>query len=293
MTAPTLRFPRLAEAREHLLPLAVGGVLFVLLFARPAVLLADDWWNDPEAGHGLLLAPVALWLAWRAGLAPRRTAAPVSGAILLAGAVLLRWLAGLAMELLTLRLSLVGALAGLVVFAWGWGQLRRWWLPTVLLALAIPLPDVIVGTLALPLQFVASKFGAALLASRSVPVRLDGNLISLPGHQLFVTEACSGLRSLTALVSLGVLAGGLWLRTAWGRLALVALTIPVAVFLNGIRVFLTGFLVFFVDPKLGEGFMHATEGWLIFVVAFAILGGLGWLIGRLEGRPRPAEAPRA
>lgn len=60
--------------------------------------------------------------------------------------------------------------------------------------------------------------------------------------------------------------------------------IPVAVLLNGVRVFLTGFLVFFVDPKLGEGFMHMTEGWAMFVIAFAILGGFAWAIAWLENR---------
>jgi exosortase/archaeosortase family protein len=63
---------------------------------------------------------------------------------------------------------------------------------------------------------------------------------------------------------------------------LIAAAIPVAMLLNGIRVFLTGFLVFYVDPKLGEGFMHVTEGWIIFVVAFAILGGIAALLNHAE-----------
>ena len=102
------------------------------------------------------------------------------------------------------------------------------------------------------------------------------------GHRLFVTEACSGLRSLTALLSLGVLIGGLWLKYPVTRVILLALAIPVAVLINGVRVFLTGFLVFFVSPALGEGFMHVTEGWLMFIVAFGILGFLAWVAGRLE-----------
>ena len=60
--------------------------------------------------------------------------------------------------------------------------------------------------------------------------------------------------------------------------------IPVAMFLNAIRVFLTGFFVFYVDPRMGEGVMHFTEGWVIFVVAFAILGGLAWIVARAERR---------
>jgi exosortase/archaeosortase family protein len=63
---------------------------------------------------------------------------------------------------------------------------------------------------------------------------------------------------------------------------LLAVAVPVAIVLNGIRVFLTGFLVYFIDPKLGEGFMHITEGWLIFVVAFLLLGGFAWALLKAE-----------
>jgi exosortase/archaeosortase family protein len=52
--------------------------------------------------------------------------------------------------------------------------------------------------------------------------------------------------------------------------------------LNGLRVFLTGFLVFYVDPRLGEGLMHYTEGWALFVVAFTIIGSLAWILARGE-----------
>jgi exosortase/archaeosortase family protein len=53
---------------------------------------------------------------------------------------------------------------------------------------------------------------------------------------------------------------------------------------NAFRVFLTGFLVFWVDPKLGEGFMHLSEGWLLFVIAFVILGAFTWMVSRVEHR---------
>jgi EpsI family protein len=58
------------------------------------------------------------------------------------------------------------------------------------------------------------------------------------------------------------------------------------VVLNGVRVFLTGFLVLFVSPKTAEGFSHMTEGWLMFVVAFAILAGVTWVAVKLENKVR-------
>lgn len=271
-------------------PIAIAALAAVILFTLPATTLVRDWWHDPEAGHGLLLAPLAFWLAWRRGLSPARAANPALGLGVLLAAVLLRYLGGLAAELFTLRFSMVLAGAGLTIFVWGPGQLRRWWLPFVLLVLAIPLPVLVTNALALPLQFKASSMGAALLEWRAVPVKLSGNVIQLPGRQLFVTEACSGLRSLAALVSLGVLVGGLWLRTPLGRIVVLALTIPVAIVVNAVRVFLTGFLVYFVDPKLGEGFLHLTEGWLLFVVAFVILGGVTWVAARAEDRLKDGDA---
>jgi exosortase len=270
--------------------MAATGVVFAVLFWSPMTTLGRDWWSDPDAGHGLLLAPVALYLAWKRGLAPGARGQAAAGLFILFAAVLLRYASGLAAELFTMRASMMGALFGLVVFYLGFRQLLHWWLPASLLVLSIPLPDVVLGSLALPLQFRASAMGAALLEWRQVPVALDGNVLRLPDRSLFVTEACSGLRSLASLISLGLLIGGLWLRHPASRLALLAAAIPVAMLLNGIRVFLTGFLVYYVDPKLGEGFMHVTEGWIIFVVAFAILGGIAALLSQAETLGRRKRA---
>ncbi len=268
---------------RELAPFVAATAAFLLLFSQPAVLLFRDWWNDPDAGHGLLLAPLAIWLAWRRGLVPAQPARWL-GLLTLAAGVAVRYLSGLAAELFTMRFSMVIAAIGLILFFRGFRQALHWWLPIILITLSIPIPDVLTNSLALPLQLKASQWGAALLQARHVPVLLAGNIIRLPGRDLFVTEACSGLRSLTALLALGVLVGGLWLRHPVSRLLLVALAIPVAMVVNAVRVFLTGFLVHWVDPSLGEGFMHLSEGWLLFVVAFLILGAFTWGVGTIEHR---------
>ena len=132
----------------------------MVLFAEPLVTLGRDWWSVPEAQHGLLLFPVAVYLSWRAGLAsaaPR----PVVGLALLALAVVVRYLSGLAAELFTMRGSMLVALCGLIVGARGTAQLRRWWLPLVLVALSIPIPAVVLGAVTFALQLKASALGAA------------------------------------------------------------------------------------------------------------------------------------
>jgi exosortase len=282
---PRLRAVRESVRRLHrreLAPTVVGATAFAILFWEPIVTLGRDWWSNPEAGHGLLLGPVAIFLAWRRGVLKDTRAQPLLGIILLVGAVLLRYLSGLAAELFTLRMSLLGAIIALIVFAAGVRQLSHWWLPVTLLFLSIPLPAVLLNSLSLPLQLEASAIGTRLLEWRQVPTALSGNIIHLPGRSLFVSEACSGLRSITALLSLGVLIGGIWLRTPWSRLILTLAAIPVAMILNGIRVFLTGFFVYYLDPRLGDGFMHYTEGWALFVAALAILAAMGWLFAQTE-----------
>jgi exosortase len=273
-------------------PWVAAAAAFTLLFWRPITGTADLWWNDPDVGHGLLLVPTAAFLAWRAGLSPDRRGQALIGGLMLAGAVALRYLSALAAELFTMRLSVLAAMFAIVVFLWGIKQLRHWWLPVVLLLLSVPLPEMLISTLSLPLQFTASEIGAALLDWRHVPAGLDGNVILLARPtpdggfiavtHLFVTEACSGLRSLSALLALGFLIGGIWLQTGWARAVLVLIAIPIAVGLNSIRVFLTGFAVYYIDEALGEGVMHYTEGWAMFMAAFVVLGGAAWLLGRAE-----------
>lgn len=280
--ANALARPATGLSATRALPWAAMAILFVALFWAPMANTARVWWTNPDAGHGLLLGPLAVFLAWKRGLVVGSRAQPILGALLLLAAVALRYVSGLATELFTMRLSVVGAAIGLIVFAWGVRQVLHWWLPVALLLLSVPLPEIVLGALALPLQFKASQMGAALLEWRHVPVQLAGNVINLPGHQLFVTEACSGLRSLSALLALGLLTGGLFLSTALGRALLFLIAIPIAILLNGIRVFLTGFFVYFVDPALGEGLMHYTEGWVMFVAAMAILGGTAWVLSRGE-----------
>jgi exosortase len=276
------------------LPLGAALTLFAALYAKPAYLLIRDWtnFNNPDSGTGLLLAPLAFWFAFKTGVKEERRPAVVLGISMLLAAIGLRFVSDLAAELFTMRVSMLMGAAGVILWFFGVRQLLAWWLPFVLLGLAIPLPELVIAKLTAPLQLVASKIGASLIAWRNIPVLLNGNVIRIPGHDLFVAEACSGLRSLTALVNLGVLLGAMLLARPWSRVTLLVLAVPMAILINGFRIFLTAFLVFFISPEAGTGFMHTTEGWLMFVIAFASLGAVASLLlfieGKLDRRGQPA-----
>ena len=283
-------FPRLTS--RSVAPTMITLVAFAVLFWQPFHTLLSDWWTVPDAGHGLLLGPAAAWFAWRAGSAPSSRPSPILGITILLVAIVLRYGSGLAAELFTMRVSMLMALVGLTTYFGGAPQLRHWWLSFVLLLLSVPLPELVTQALALPLQFRASELGASLLEMRQVPVRLAGNVIRIPGHELFVTEACSGLRSLTALISMAVLIGAVFLRTATARVTILLVAIPIAILVNGVRVFITGFLMYHVQPSLGSGFMHATEGWLLFLASISLLSGFAGLV-RLTERRVPGHPANA
>lgn len=249
---------------------AVAAAAFLVLYGPTLQDLFLQWWSSPDYHHGFLLAPIAAWLAW-----DRRVERPSPdvkwGLAVLAGAVGLFLAGTVAAELFTQRVSAVAVLAGLVLYYLGREQLRAWWLPFALLLFTIPIPEVVLGTVTLPLQLFASKVAVELMEFRRIPVLLSGNVIRIPGQELFVAEACSGLRSLSALFGLTLLFGGTGLAGAWSRVALMVVALPAALAANAFRVFATGYLGYYFGEGATEGAMHQAAGLAVFVMA---LGGV-------------------
>ena len=91
-------------------------------------------------------------------------------------------------------------------------------LPILLLIFAIPLPYFINSTLSWRLQLLSSQLGVAVIRLFQIPVYLEGNVIDLGNYKVQVVEACSGLRYLYPLMSLGFLAAYFFQAPLWKRL---------------------------------------------------------------------------
>jgi exosortase len=118
----------------------------------------------------------------------------------------------------------------------------------------------------------------------------EGNVIVLSETTLEVAEACSGIRSLQALMALGTVYGYFTQSAAWKRWALLVLSVPIAIVANALRVSGTGFLAHFWGIELAQGFYHTFAGWLVFLVAFALLLGCGSALARVgHGRSGPSD----
>ena len=120
-----------------------------------------------------------------------------------------------------------------------------------------------------------------------IPVLRDGNILELASQKLSVVEACSGIRSLLSLSFLSLVYAYFFDKRVWMRWVLLAATIPIAILANSGRVTITGVLSE-INPELARGFFHSLEGWIIFLIALVMLGGLHLLINRFTGK-RPAE----
>lgn len=148
--------------------------------------------------------------------------------------------------------------------------------------------------------------------------------------KLEVVEACSGIRSLMTLLTLAVVFayfthprnhdgdrdgdgdGGMngggncpedrgilssavqRLKTYgfWRSAIIVASAVPIAIFTNALRVSGTGVLARYYGTKVADGFFHSFSGWVIYIVAFLLLFGVGWLVERVKPRSAAGSPAR-
>ena len=259
-------------AKQYYKALIIGAGVAVL-YNEVLRELAFDWWNNPDYSHGLLLPIVTLYLIWqkKGVLADSPTAPSKFGLMVMLGSLGLLFAGHLGAEFFISRVSLLLFLGGLVLFFFGWKHLRMVSFPLGLLFLAIPLPAVIFYQLTFPLQLIASQLATFFLETSMVPVLREGNVIVLPNITMEVAEACSGIRSLFSLMTLTILYGYFLEGRTSFRLVLIGMTVPLALFTNGLRITGTGILTQYVSPAAAEGFFHSFSGWIVFVIAFASL----------------------
>jgi exosortase len=206
------------------------------------------------------------------------------GLVVVAGSLVVLLAGRLGAELFLARISLIGLVAGSVLFLYGARHFRLLAFPIAFLLLMIPLPAVVFNQLAFPLQLLASSAGEAVLSASGVPVLREGNVLMLPTTTLEVVQACSGIRSLVSLLTLAIILGQLTEPRVWARVALAVLALPVAIAANAARVAGTGLAAEFISPQAADGFFHEFSGWVMFVVAFALLLAAQRLLAL---RPRP------
>lgn len=274
---------------------SLQGLLLIaalaVLYARVLTNLLAQWWRDPNYSYGFVVPFLSVWMLWnrRERIRQHSLAPSWWGLLVVLGAMGLLVLGTLGAENFLSRTSLLFALAGIAMCFCGWSFFRLTFSPWAALFLMIPLPVIIYNRIALPLQFLASRFGTTLLDLTGVPVLREGNIIRLPTLSLEVAEACSGMRSLMALITISVVYAYLFEKRTWRRVALVLSAIPIAVVTNGFRIMGSGLLGQYWSPEKAEGFFHEFSGLLIFCMSCILLWMFHFLLVRIT-RQNPRES---
>ena len=272
----------------------IGSLLATVLFGLITALyyeifagLLYDWDTDPNYSHGFIVPFMSAFFVYERWTRLREMPIQPSalGIPILTLGMAMLVIGSVGAELFAQRVSFIVVITGLTLMILGKRMLVTLSLPIVFLLFMIPLPAIVVNTIAFPLQIFAAQSASFCLFNLGIPVLREGNLIFLAGTTLEVAEACSGLRSLVALLALGTVYGYFSQRQMWKRWALVVLSIPIAIVANALRVTGTGVLANYWGTEAAEGFYHTFEGWLVFVVAFILLLGCGTIIAKIGKQP--------
>jgi exosortase len=125
----------------------------------------------------------------------------------------------------------------------------------------------------------------AMLNLVNLPAIRQGSYMILENERLAVGDVCSGLRSLLALLSLGVLYA--WMVRDRGKAhvaAVLLMAVPAAIIGNGLRIFLVSCLVLAMGqeavfkPRIGSWDFHLFTGAVIFIAAFGCLYLVTWAL---------------
>lgn len=247
------------------------------------------WWGyqwtnaGSETQHGWLVLGLSAWLLWR-NLRARREdeVRGEQGNWAAVGAIV----GGLALH----AAGFVGqqtrvSILGFLLCAWGVlriGGGRRWGaaaaFPVGFMAFAIPIN--VLDSIGFWLRVGVVDTSAAIARACGVAVLQSGTQLVAPDgkYNYDVAAACSGVRSLTAMTALSLLAGYLNFRGVGRRAVAVALCFPLVFVGNVARIVAIIFAAEAGGPKWGD-IVHVAMGFGVFVI---VLGGVLAAIGAMR-----------
>lgn len=260
------------------LPEGANGMGLLVLLAGLAALfvptymqLANEVWNNDAHGHGPMILGVCLWLLWfdrHKIFAGEPKPAYVSGVIFLVLGLLIHVFG----HSQSINMFTTGAqpivFASCILFLHGWGALKRAWFPLFFMIFMVPLPEVVVQGITMPLKHAVSVVTEILLHWAGYPIGRAGVTLSIGPYQLLVADACSGMNSLLTLESLGLLYMRLMDYHSKARNIFLAIAIiPTSFAANVIRVIILVLVTYYFGDEVGQGFVHSFSGLVLFSVS--------------------------
>ena len=277
------------ETRWIWATLLVLAALLLFTFYEGIHQLVSIWDSREEYSYGYLIPVITLFLIWQKR--PQLEQVPFTGswlgiAVMILGLGLLV-LGNLSTLFLIVQYGFLVVLVGVALAFMGWHAFKIIAVPLTLLLFMIPLPQFFLQEISNQLQLISSQLGVLVIRLFGISVFLEGNVIDLGTYKLQVVEACSGLRYLFPLMTLGFIVAYFFHAAFWKRAIVFLSTIPITILMNSFRIGVIGVLVEYWGVSMAEGFLHDFEGWVVFMACTGVLIAEVWLLSRLGGDRRP------
>ena len=295
--APTISANQPATKVVEISPksaMMAGGVLVVLLVSvfwewfRRQVAWASH--EPSDWGHTLIIPFVSGYFVWNKRhiiLAQPLRPAWIGALIMIFG---IAWYmvcnvgpAGLAHH--NIRSTGLGiTLIGICLLLLGWRAMEYVWFPLFyMIIFAQTVSERFMNLVTYRMQDISAKGAYVLLNLIGIQTDHSGNVLTIfkDGEpvQLNVAEACSGMRMLVAFLALVVAMAYVSLPKLWQQISLVALGIPISIFVNVLRVASLGILGMF-DQNFMSGEFHHMIGLVWLLPAFFSYLGVLWILSQ-------------
>ena len=273
-------------------------VAYVALFWTCLRELVVAWDENPDVSHGYLIPVISLWILWQEKDRWRSDPARASwfGAIVLIGGVALYCAGYATLTNVVQRLGLWTSLVGAVWFVLGSGFVRKNWFAFGFLLFAIPPPYALFTGIKLYLKGLATRTAGDLLALGGINAEPHAGILTIGEHYLEVADACSGVRSLIAIVATATLFAHVFRAGVIKGALLVLVAIPVTVVINVLRIVIVAVALVQFDIDLVHGFAHDALGVAVFGVSLALLYWswllLDWLLRWEPPQTETSQPPR-
>jgi len=189
--------------------------------------------------------------------------------------------------------ALVGLWIAGFVLLFGRGSFAVARFPLLMLGLMVPIPTPVLNASIEMLKRGSASMVAVLFTATGTPFYREAYTFSLPKFVIEIADECSGIRSSIALLFTALLAGQMFLRTFWKQALLVAMTLPLAIVKNGVRIVSLSLLASYVDPGFLTGSLHHKGGIVFFLVSLALFAPIIHLLQRTEALSSSAWKPSA
>jgi len=250
----------------------VFGGTFLSVYHPVLTRLINAWSHSDDYSHGFAIVPLALYILWqkRESLLEKQVGGEWPGFLLITVSLLVQVVATKGEMQTFASVSMVFFVWGTVIFLFGYTIFRACLFSLLILFFMIPVPSQIIAGLTIPLQLVVTKVSVELASLIGIPVYREGNIIQLSRGSFEVVQACSGLRSIMSMLTLGAVLGYFTLRSNVLRGILFLLAIPIAILVNIFRVFVLVAVYYFLSIDLSNGAIHTIMGLAIFCVAIGL-----------------------